>query len=148
MRSLKSFFSPSDEKAILEAIREAESRTSGEIRVRVERKAGKDPMAVAHRAFDTLGMRNTELHHGVLFLVAIEDRTFVILGDDGINAKVPPRFWNKVRDVVIKHFRKKAFVKGLAEGIKLAGEQLATFFPHQAADVNELPDAISYADET
>jgi len=147
MRSLKSFFSPSDEKAILEAIREAESRTSGEIRVRVERKAGKDPMAVAHQAFDALGMRNIELRHGVLFLVATEDRSFVILGDAGIHAKVPRGFWNKVRDVVIKHFRKKAFAKGLVEGIKLAGEQLATFFPHQAADVNELPDAISYADE-
>lgn len=49
--------------------------------------------------------------------------------------------------MVIKHFSKKLFGNGLAEGIKLAGEQLAAFFPHQEADVNELPNAISYADE-
>lgn len=71
MRSLKSFFSPDDEELILNAIRQAESRTSGEIMVSVERKAGNDPMAVARKAFDALGMRNTELHNGVLFLVAI-----------------------------------------------------------------------------
>jgi uncharacterized membrane protein len=147
MRSLKSFFSPADEKAILEAIDKAESRTSGEIMVRVERKAGKDPMAVARKAFDALGMRNTELHNGVLFLVAIADRRFAVLGDDGINEKVPQGFWNKVRDVVMEHFGKGAFGEGLAEGIRLAGEQLATFFPHKAADIDELPDAISYADE-
>jgi len=70
MRSLRSFFSPADMKAILEAIQKAESRTSGEIMVRVERKAGKDPMAVARKAFDALGMRNTELHNGVLLLTA------------------------------------------------------------------------------
>jgi uncharacterized membrane protein len=147
MRSLRSFFSPADMKAILEAIQKAESRTSGEIMVRVERKAGKDPMAVARKAFDALGMRNTELHNGVLFLVAIADRRFVVLGDDGINEKVPQGFWNKVRDVVMEHFGKGAFGEGLAEGVRLDGEQLAIFFPHQAADANELPDAISYADE-
>jgi uncharacterized membrane protein len=69
------------------------------------------------------------------------------LGDDGINEKVPEGFWDKVKDVVLEHFRKGLFAKGLDEGIKLAGEQLATFFPYKKKDMNELSNTISYADE-
>lgn len=147
MGDLKSFFTNDDENLILSAVQEAESHTSGEIRVHIERKAGKDPMAVARKAFKSLGMRNTELHNGVLFVLALEDRKFAILGDDGINQKVPADFWDKVKDIVVDHFCKGLFAKGLAEGIKLAGEQLSTFFPHQKGDINELPNAISYAEE-
>ncbi len=134
-------------KTILSAIRDAESRTSGEIRVRIERKAGKDPMGAARKAFESLGMRNTDLHNGVLFVLFLEDRRFVVLGDDGINQKVPGAFWDGVKDLVVDNFRKGLFAKGLAEGIKLAGERLATFFPCRKGDMNELPNAISYADE-
>ncbi len=147
MENPKKFFTEDDEKRILSAIKKAESCTSGEIRVRLERKGGKDPMAVARKAFEAIGMRKTELHNGVLFVLITEEKTFVILGDDEINKKVPSDFWNKVKDVVLEHFRKGLFAEGLSEGIKLAGEQLAIFFPYQKADTNELPDAISYADE-
>ncbi len=146
MENKKKFFTDDDEKRILSAIKEAESRSSGEIRVRIERDGGKDPMAAARKAFEKLGMRKTELHNGVLFVLITEDRTFVILGDDGINKKVPDDFWNKVKDLVLDSFRKGLFAEGLAEGIKQAGEQLANFYPCQKTDKNELPDAISYAD--
>ncbi len=147
METLRSFFTEDDERLILSAIQNAESRTSGEIRVRIEKKAGKNAIAVARKAFEALGMRDTELHNGVLFVLALKDRKFVILGDDGIDEKVPSGFWDKVKDVVLEHFRKDLFAKGLAEGIKLAGEQLSTFFPYQKGDIDELPDAISYADK-
>lgn len=144
MRDNERFFTTDDEKLILSAVRDAEAHTSGEIRVRVEKKAGKNPMAAARKAFVDLGMCNTELHNGILFVLFIEDRQFVILGDDSINKKVPDGFWNKVRDVVLDNFKNNLFAKGLAEGIKLAGEQLSAFFPFQKEDMNELPNAISY----
>ena len=147
MSALKDFFSEDDRKSIASAIVEAESRTSGEIRVRVETKAGEDPMQTVRNAFEKLGMRNTELHNGVMFFLGVEDRKFVILGDDGINEKVPDNFWDSVRDVVIGHFREGRFAQGLAEGIKMAGEQLAAFFPHKKDDVDELPNAISFGNE-
>ena len=146
MGKLSDFFSEKDKKAILDAIAEAEKATSGEIRVRIESHA-KDPMRTAREAFKKLGMRNTELHNGVMFLLAVEDKIFVILGDDGIDEKVPEGFWDDVKNVVIREFRDGRFTAGLVEGIKLAGEQLAEFFPHRKGDVNELPDAISFADE-
>jgi len=55
-------------------------------------------MEVARNSFQELGMRKTKLHNGVLFFLAVADRKFVILGDDGINEKVPENFWSDVRD--------------------------------------------------
>ena len=147
MAALRDFFNEEDRKSITAAIMEAESRTSGEIRVRVEAKGGDDPMQAVRNAFEALGMRNTELHNGIMFFLGIEDRKFAILGDDGINEKVPENFWDSVRDIVIANFREGRFARGLAEGIRMAGEQLASFFPHQKDDVDELPNAISFADE-
>ena len=147
MERLEDFFTEQDTELILAAIQKAESRTSGEIRVRVEKKAGGDPMSTARKAFEALGMRETELHNGVLFLLAVQDKQFVILGDDGIDANVPDDFWDSVKNSVLEHLRKGRFADGLTEGIRLAGEQLAEYFPYQKGDVNELPDAISYADD-
>jgi uncharacterized membrane protein len=147
METLREFFTQDDEKTVLSAIQEAERNTSGELRVRIEKSAGDDALAVARKAFEFLGMRDTELHNGILFVLTLEDRTFTILGDDGINEKVPDDFWESVKDVVLGHFRNGKFAEGLAEGIVLAGKQLAEFFPYQEGDINELPDAVSYADE-
>ncbi len=77
----------------------------------------------------------------------IAEGRFAILGDDGINDKTPDGFWDSVRDIVQDHFRNGRFAEGLSEGIKKAGEELSRFFPHERGDVNELADAISYADE-
>ncbi len=147
MGNIKSFLTEDDKRQIVAAIYKAESLTSGEIRVHIEKTAGSDPMAVARNAFEKLGIRETELHNGVLFVLALEDRKFIVLGDDGINEKVPDNFWSDVKNVVLDHFRRDLFAKGLVEGIKLAGEQLSLFFPYQKKDINELPNAISYAEE-
>jgi uncharacterized membrane protein len=130
MGSPKHFFNEEERKKILDAIREAESRTSGRIRVRVE-KTCKDPMLDARKAFTALGMHRTEKRNSLLFFLSVEDRKFVILGDDGIHKKVPEGFWEKVRDAVEADFRKKRFAEGLADGIRMAGEQLALHFPHE-----------------
>ena len=147
MGVLRKFFTKENERLILSAIKEAESHTSGEIRVRVEKKAGRHPMRTARKAFVRLGMRKTKLRNGVLFFLGVNQRRFVVLGDDGINNNVPEGFWGSVRDVVQEHFRKGLFAEGLAEGIRRAGQQLATFFPCERGDMDELANAISYARE-
>jgi hypothetical protein len=63
MGDIRSFFTKADEKLIVSAVQEAEFRTSGEIRVRVEKKRGNDPMTAARKAFENLGMRNAKLHN-------------------------------------------------------------------------------------
>lgn len=139
------FFTDAEQANLLRAIQQAEKRTSGEIRVHIEETCPlPDPVQRAQEVFGLLNMHQTARRNGVLFYLSLDDRKFALVGDEGINAVVPPDFWNATRDAMREHLRANRFVEGLAEGIRRAGEQLKTYFPHQDDDRNELPDEISF----
>ena len=131
---------------IKRAIEVAEMDTSGEIRVHLEDRCKINVFDRAADIFKKLEMHKTALRNGVLFYMAIGDRKFVIIGDAGINAKVPEGFWNLIKETVIGYFREDKFAEGLMEGIRMAGESLSLYFPRDAADVDELPNEISYGE--
>ncbi len=138
----------SDEKkaAIRRAIEVAETNTSGEIRVHMEDKCKKNVFDRAVDVFEKLEMHKTKLRNGILFYVAVSDRKFVIIGDAGINEKVPANFWNEVKETVLEYFKTGQITEGLTEGIRIAGEQLREHFPFQNDDVDELSNDISFGD--
>ncbi|MCX7986935.1 MAG: TPM domain-containing protein [Bacteroidales bacterium] len=139
------FFTEIEKKRIQEAIRKAEERTSGEIRVHVELSCKKqDVKDCAAAAFARLGMHKTKLRNGVLIYLSIEDHRFAILGDAGINALVPPNFWDEIVDLMKDYFKQQLFVEGLVEGINKIGVKLKEFFPVMSDDVNELNNEISF----
>jgi uncharacterized membrane protein len=131
---------------ILDAIKEAEKETSGEIRVHIETRLSGDVLDRASWIFKKIGMDRTKERNGVLFYLAIKNRKFAIIGDNGINARVTEGFWDKIKNVMESDFREKRFSDGLAKGILMAGDQLKEHFPHLPDDVNELPDEISFGD--
>lgn len=129
------------------AIQEAETNTSGEIRVHIESNCEGDVLDRATEVFAELNMHHTKLRNGVLFYVALEDHQFAVLGDAGINAIVPDHFWEDITAEVIKHFKQKKYAAGLAKGVLMAGEQLKAHFPYnERGDINELSDDISFGD--
>lgn len=133
------------QKQIVQAIKDAENQTSGEIKVHVEEKCAEaDVMDRAKIVFGQLGMHETELRNGVLFYLAYGDHKFAVLGDQGIYEKVPANFWESTKELLRFHFAKGEFVVGLSKGIEEAGKQLKHFFPYQKGDSNELPDDISF----
>ena len=140
----KDLFTEADQQQIREAIQEAELNTSGEVKVHIEGKCKEDTMDRAAFIFEQLQLHRTQLRNGVLFYLAVSDRKFAILGDVGINQKVPEGFWDNISALMMNHFKKGDFVKGLVEGVKEAGEQLKTHFPYQEDDKNELSDDISF----
>lgn len=138
-------FSSSDRKAIIAAIKSAEVATSGEIQVHIESRCKGEVLDRAVVVFDKLKMYQTKDRNGVLFYLAVEDKKFGILGDSGINQKVPDDFWEKIKEQMASQFKVGQFTQGLIEGIQEAGQQLGTHFPYQGdADINELPDEISF----
>ena len=143
-KAASDFFTPQQKEAIKKAIQDAELETSGEIRVHVENNCEGDVLDRAATVFDKLGMTRTEQRNGVLFYVAVKSHKFAILGDMGINAKVPDYFWETTKTLMLEHFKKGQFTEGLVEGITLAGKELKAWFPYQTDDVNELPDDISF----
>lgn len=144
MSEVKKFLSKQDEEAIVDAIREAEKNTSGEIRVHIERHTEKDPFDHAVEVFHQLKMDNTKLQNGVLIYLAIDDRNFVIMGDKGINDVVPEDFWETTKDLMVSHFKKGNFKQGLVDGILMAGKQLQDHFPWDPnTNKDELSNQIS-----
>ena len=134
-----------DVKRVEHALREAEKRASGEIRVSVAPLFWGSVRKEAERAFVRLGMSRTKERNGVLFFVVPARRKFVVLGDEGIHAKVGQEFWEKVAAALSAKFRSGDFTGGLVDAIAVGGEQLARHFPHAGeADVNELPDHVDF----
>ena len=134
-----------DSSRIKAAIQKAERRTSGEICVSVSRLFWGKVEKAADKAFSRLGMAQTKDRNGVLFFVVPSRRKFVVLGDQGIHAKVGQEFWRLVADRVSERFREGDFTGGLVKGIEEVGEQLTAHFPYdKASDVDELSNDVDF----
>ena len=141
----KEFLAQIDQTRIVNAIADAEKETSGEIRVHMQPRVGSsaDIRTVAERTFERLGMTKTALRNGVLLFIATEEQRFVILGDRGIDEKVPVGFWDEIAAKLTIRFSKGELTEGIVEAITAAGQQLREYFPRAAGDVNELSDSIN-----
>ncbi len=141
---MNNIFSKEQQELIVEAIKNAEQQTSGEIRVHVEEKCKGDLIARASKVFVELGIHNTKQQNGVLIYISIKDRQLAILGDEGINKVVPEGFWDSTKNVMIGLFKAASYTEGLISGIEQAGEQLKKYFPFESNDTNELNNDISF----
>jgi len=139
----REFLSKVDHDRIVQAIREAERNTSGEIRVFVQRgKLKSDPLAAAQRKFHRLGMHKTRERNAVLIFVAPRVHKFAVVGDQAIHEKCGEQFWQSVVDGMRTHFQNEKFSHALTEAINEVGKVLAAHFPRTSASANELPDEI------
>jgi uncharacterized membrane protein len=141
---LDKFLNHEEKEQIVRAIRDAESNSSGEIRVHVEYYCKGDPLERAKEVFELLGMINTRERNGVLIYVAFGDRRFAVLGDSGVNEKVPLQFWQEVRGQIGTDLMSGQFCRGICLGVKVLGKKLKELFPGRSGDVDELKDEISF----
>jgi uncharacterized membrane protein len=145
VRSRRRLMKTIDAERIKKAIVDAEHETSGEVRVSVAPFFWGPVRRVAQRAFVRLKMDQTKDRNGILFFIVPSRRRFVVLGDEGIHARVGQEFWDSLASLLAGHFRKGEFTEGLVRAIGEAGGKLAAHFPYdQAGDVNELPDDIDF----
>ena len=144
MPNASNFFTTAQQEDIRQAIMNAELDTSGEIRVHIENTCKGDALDRALAVFKKLGMEQTESRNGVLIYLAVKNRKFAIIGDEGIHAVVTEIFWESIKNNMLNHFRENHFTEGLVEAITETGKKLKKYFPHQSDDVNELPDDISF----
>jgi uncharacterized membrane protein len=139
----RDFLSRLEHARIVSAIREAESKTSGEIRVYIQRgKFETDPVRLAQKKFQRLGMYKTRERNAVLIFVAPRAHKFAVVGDQAIHEKCGEQFWQHVVDGMRVHFQNEKFSHALTEAVNEVGKVLATHFPRTSANANELPDEI------
>ena len=142
----KPFFTAEEQERIVQAIREAEQRTSGEVRVFVESRCRyMDAIDRAAEVFFGLEMDETDDHNGVLVYVAIKDHQLALFGDKGIHEKVGTAFWNEEVRRMIQQFDRNDIAQGIADCVRDIGEALHSHFPYDNdTDKNELPDEIVF----
>jgi uncharacterized membrane protein len=133
------------EAEIVEAIRAAERKTSGEVRVFISDKEDvADPVSAAQEEFTRLGMTQTRDHNAVLIYLAPGPRKFAVIGDRGVHARCGDAFWQELARTMTARFHASEFTEGIVQGIKRAGELLAEHFPRRPDDDNELPDCVEH----
>lgn len=139
----KEFLSRLEHERIVNAIREAESKTSGEIRIYIQRGTfDTDPVVMARRKFQHLAMHKTRDRNAVLIFVAPRAHKIAVVGDKAVHERCGEQFWQQVVDGMRAHFQHGQFSHALTEAINEVGKVLATHFPRTSANPNELPDEI------
>ncbi len=140
------FFTEVEKQRIVQAIRDAEHRTSGEIRVFVESKNSYvEPMDRAAEVFYNLEMDETMNRNAVLFYFAMVHKELALFADEGIYKVVGEAFWNNAVKDMISHFKGEDICNGIVNCIHQIGETLKEKFPFEAStDKNELPDDIVF----
>lgn len=118
-----------EHRRVVAALREAEARTTGEIRVVVARHKAADPVAAAQAYFKKFGMAKAGLRNGILIFVAPRSRNFAVIGDTGVHEKVGNEAWASIAASMGERFRDGEFTEAIVHGVERAGEILAKTFP-------------------
>lgn len=130
---------------MVDAIKKAETNTSGEVRVFIESKCNYvDPVDRAKEIFFDLKMDQTKDRNAVLFYIAMNDRQLALFADEGIYQKVGASYWNDEVKKIIGAFTKDDYTGGICGVINNIGAALKEKFPYESSDKNELPDEIIF----
>jgi len=140
----KKFYTEDEQHHIVQAIREWEKVSYGEIKVHLEDKCKGDPVKEAEKWFNKLGLANTKKKTGVLIYMAVQTHCFAVIGDSGIDAEVEPGFWESVVWIIEEHFKDQLYLEGTIEAIKMIGRTFEQHFPDPDNKNNEIPNDLSF----
>jgi uncharacterized membrane protein len=131
--------------AIEAAIRESETRHSGEIRFAIENSLapgrvwrGVRGRERAIEVFSNLRVWDTEYNSGVLVYLLLADHDIEIVADRGIAARVDASAWEAVAQAMEAAFRQGEFERGALAGIEQVSALLAAHFPPAGHNPDEL----------
>jgi putative membrane protein len=88
------------------------------------------------------GLYRTREETGVLIYLSIFEGKVWVLGDRGVDAAVPPGFWQEVVDQVVAGIREGRPAAAICAAVGRIRGVLAEKFPALAIDTNELPNLI------
>ena len=128
---------------IIAAIKKAEAKTSGQIRVFLQRgRFEEDALVRAEKKFFQLGMQKTAERNAILIFVAPRMQKFAVIGDEGVHQKCGEQFWQGLVARMRQHFLREDFTEALLEAVEATGALLAKYFPRTGSAPNELPDEV------
>jgi uncharacterized membrane protein len=141
--AVRRWLGEADEARVVQAIRDAERGSSGEVRVHLAERCDGDPVLRARDAFVQLGMMKTKADTGVLLFVAPDARKAAVYAGKGLYGADAPRFWQRVVDAVAVGGRGGDLAGGLVRALGLVGDLLRRVAPSADPAGNELPDEVT-----
>ena len=145
-KNRRHLLSAADSQMIVDAIRAAEQKTSGEVRVFIESRCRyMDALDRAAEVFFNLEMDETKERNAVLVYVALKDHQLALFADEGIHQKAGEAYWKNEVALMLNKMSKEDIGCGIADCVSDIGQALHRFFPYQRdTDKNELPDEIVF----
>jgi uncharacterized membrane protein len=117
---------------ILDAIHEAETKTTGEIRVHLSRRVfERNTFGRANRLFHQYSMAGTLHRNAILIYVNLRRKKFAIVGDEGAHQAVGQRYWDEVARELKKNFMSTHPENAIALTVTKLGERLMKHFPRE-----------------
>ena len=96
--------------------------------------------------FYRAGIGGTSGGTGILLFLALEERQAVVLADKGISSLLPTETWDGILATMLNGLKSKNCSHGVIDAITQCGDLLASHFPIQKNDVNELPNQLRIID--
>lgn len=96
----------------------------------------------AVRAFYEKGLYRTREETGILIFISLQEHKVWILGDRGINARIPPDSWQRMARELAAGIKGGEACEALCSVIAACGAELARYFPRRFDDENELTDEV------
>ena len=126
----REFLSKLEHDRIIQAIQEAESKTSGEIRVLIQRgKLKSDPLVAAQRKFHRLGMHKTRERNAVLIFVAPRVHKLAVVGDKRFTKNAAMNSGSASSTAMRHCFRQQEVYRRFGGAVTVIGDALAQHFP-------------------
>lgn len=132
-------------QAIETEIAASEALHSGELRVAIETTLplralvqGMNGRSRALEVFSQLRVWDTAANSGVLIYLLLADHDIEIVADRGIAARVDQREWDQIAKTMEQAFAAGQFEQGMLAGIRAITHLLASHFPPDDNNPNEL----------
>lgn len=93
-------------------------------------------------SFTEQGLHYTKDHTGILILVSLLEHRVEVLADRGINLKVAQGTWDEVVHIITAGIKSGQACDAFCNAIGRCGDILATHFPRQADDKDELSNRL------
>ena len=101
----------------------------------------------AVQVFAELGVWDTVENNGVLLYICIADRAVEIVADRGYRTGtglIDPQAWADICTAMSAHFGDGRFQEGALHGVQAIAALMATVFPGDGSDPDELPNRPSF----
>ena len=128
----------------MQEIAQAESKTTGEIRVHVTYLAkDENPLGSAQSMFQNLNMQETTERNGVLLYFNPKARKFALFGDEGIHQKLGQNYWDNLVVHLRQTIHEKDLITAITNAVQALGEKLTLHFPGSKNDTDELKNDVT-----